>query len=57
MKNWNLKLFLGTGIGVTIGMLLYDLLSYDSIGWIRAILAGVLVMVFMYIAKKMKSEK
>lgn len=48
-------MFLGTGIGLTIGIILYDLLSYDRIPWIRAIFAGVLVVVFMYTIKRIKA--
>ena len=49
MKNWNFKSFIGIGVGLTIGMILYDYLAHDSIGWIRAIFVGILVMALSYV--------
>ncbi len=57
MKKWDLKTILGLGIGLVLGNVIYDYFAHDSINWIRAIFAGILVVIMMVVFQKIKSEK
>lgn len=57
MKHQNLKSVLLTGLGMTIGFIVYDLLFQESVDWGRAIFVGVFVILITLLIHKFTNKK
>ena len=56
MKNWPTKKIIGFGLGMTVGTIIYDYFSYDSIDWIRSIFVGVFSTIGLFLFIKISNE-
>ncbi len=52
-----MKKILGTGLGITIGGVIYDYLSHGTVDWIRAIAIGIIATIILFLFEKSKSKR
>ena len=54
MSKKSIKKHIGVGIGVTIGLLLFDFFDGGGVAWAKGVFAGVLTIGLLYLYEKIK---
>ena len=54
MSKKSIKKHIGVGIGVMMGLLLFDFFDGGGVAWVKGILAGALTIGFLYLYEKNK---